>query len=280
MATRTTGFVSVVAAACRRRSSSKVVTAAAEVAVPRRHTAAALIIGDEILTGKTQDTNSNYLAKFLFARGVDLRRVEVIPDVMEEIGEAVTRMSNGFDYVFTSGGIGPTHDDLTYEAIARAFNLELHVDEEVVSEMRRISPGHEVNEARLRMATLPSGCEKLSTEGLWVPLVVVNRNVYVLPGVPVILERMLQAASDRFGSGVARARRIVYTRMHEGDLAKGLTAIAEEHPHVAIGSYPRTQRSDNFNVRVTIEGDDERQVDAIAAQVADAVRGVQDASAL
>ncbi|KAJ8909188.1 hypothetical protein NDN08_005881 [Rhodosorus marinus] len=249
--------------------------------VPVRKSAAALIIGDEILTGKTVDTNSNFLAKFLFARGVDLKRVEVIPDDMEDIGDSVKRLSNNFDYVFTSGGIGPTHDDLTYEAIARAYGLDLEVDESIVAEMKRIQPDGEVNESRLRMATIPTKCEKLETEGLWVPLVVVNGNVYILPGVPVILERMVNAASSRFGNGLPpRSRRIVYTKMHEGDLAESVGKIANKYPQVAIGSYPRTDKTHKYNVKITLEADDQAQVEAAASEVVLAINGVDDANKL
>mmetsp|Transcript_44782 Transcript_44782/g.173791 ORF Transcript_44782/g.173791 Transcript_44782/m.173791 type:complete len:201 (+) Transcript_44782:552-1154(+) len=200
---------------------------------------------------------------------------------MDDIGESVKRLSDTFDYVFTSGGIGPTHDDLTYEAIARAFELDLGLDESIVAEMKRIQPDVELNESRLRMATIPTKSEKLETEGLWVPLVVVNSNVYVLPGVPSILERMLNAASSRFGNGLPpRSRRIVYTKMHEGDLAESVGKIASKYSQVAIGSYPRTEKTHRYNVKITIEADDQAQVEACASEVVLAINGVDDVDKL
>lgn len=146
--------------------------------------------------------------------------------------------------------------------------------------MKRISSKKDLNPATLRMATLPVGCEKLHTEGLWVPLVIVNKNIYVLPGVPKIMERMMEAAKDRFGSGLPRERRIIYTKMSEGQLAQPLENIAANHPEAAIGSYPRTQKSDKFNVRITVEGDIAATVDTVAGEVAEAINGVFDVEQL
>ncbi|KAJ3371106.1 hypothetical protein GGF31_003529 [Allomyces arbusculus] len=190
-------------------------------------TAAICIIGDEILSGKTQDTNTNWLAKQLFDLGVDLKRVEVIPDDEADIIEAVTRMSRTYNYVFTSGGIGPTHDDITYASIAKAFGLTLEVHRPTLEQMALISPkmmlvsplrtdedraaaerepativapshtdpnsmvAMRMTPARLRMAQLPYPSTAHFTPGLWVPLCVVNGNVHILPGIPRLFQAML-----------------------------------------------------------------------------------------
>ncbi|KAA8499823.1 Uncharacterized protein FVE85_7408 [Porphyridium purpureum] len=248
---------------------------------PELKTAAALIIGNELLNGKVQDTNTRFLASRLYDRGVKLMRVEIIPDDYDEIAEAVTRLSAKSDYVFTSGGIGPTLDDITYEAIARAFGLQLKLNEFTVSEMRRISPQHEINEARKRMALFPDPCELYSTDGLWVPIVCVNTNVFILPGVPWIFERMLQFNLHRFGSDeTALKSSTVYTNRYEGELASELQRIADAFPLLDFGSYPRTQPDDKYNVMLTIEGADGELVRAAAAALSAAVQGAATPDAL
>lgn len=231
--------------------------------------AGALIIGNEILTGKIQDTNTATLAKTLFSRGVDLVKAEVVRDVRGEIVDSVQRLRdqvgpNGF--VFTSGGIGPTHDDITYEAIASAFGLKLALHEETAERMRVYyeSQGKTLNGPRLRMATLPEGCEVLYTPGLWVPLVVLQ-NVYILPGIPRLFTQMLNANKERF-SGPLSTAFILYTHQGEGDLAEPLTRIALEFADVAIGSYPSTEVGDGFTTRLSFEGRDSDSVRKAVAQ--------------
>jgi molybdopterin-biosynthesis enzyme MoeA-like protein len=131
----------------------------------KRKTASALVIGNEILNGKTLDTNSQVLAQFLFGRGVVLKCIETIPDDVRTITRSVSRLASTHDYVFTSGGIGPTLDDVTYQSVGLAFGVQLVEDEDTVAKMKQSRM--ELNDARLRMATLPSGCDKLWTEGLW-----------------------------------------------------------------------------------------------------------------
>jgi molybdenum cofactor synthesis domain-containing protein len=234
-------------------------------------TAGFVVIGDEILTGKVQDTNSHSLAQVLFTRGVRLSRIEVIPDVIDEIAATVKRASSAYTHVFTSGGIGPTHDDMTYEGIARAFGRKLVLHEPTVEKMRAhysLKP-EMMNEARLRMALLPEGCEIWETDGLWVPLVVVE-NVHVLPGVPMLFKGMLEAAAHRF-VGVPLTRELVYTMGKEGDIAAPLAALAAAHPDIAIGSYPRD--GGDHKVMISLEGPDARAVADLAARVADAIGG-------
>jgi len=170
------------------------------------HTAACLIIGDEVLGGKTKDTNSHFMAKWCFDHGIDLKRVEVIADDASEIIEAVRRMSSRYHFVVTSGGIGPTHDDITYDSIAKAFDLPLKLHEDAYARMKKMSRTHKEqpnfdwnNEndpavhAKLRMVRLPTDETRdmsqqvlFPCENLWVPVSVVNGNVHILPGVPAL----------------------------------------------------------------------------------------------
>jgi molybdenum cofactor synthesis domain-containing protein len=228
-------------------------------------TAGFVVIGDEILTGKIQDRNTQVLADLLFARGVRLMRVETISDDLDDIAETVRRMSERYDHVFTSGGIGPTHDDMTYEGVARAFGRGLAYRQDVLDHMAesyRARGRGELNEARKRMALMPEGCELLRTEGMWVPICVVE-NVHVLPGVPALFEKLVSEIADRF-AGVRRKRILLYTQKYEGDIAEPLRIAHDGHPNVAIGSYPKYGEHVGYNVLVTLEGEDHEEVEALA----------------
>ncbi|KAG2487547.1 hypothetical protein HYH03_013826 [Edaphochlamys debaryana] len=210
--------------------------------------AALVIIGDEVLAGQITDTNTPWLAKLLHSRGVDLVRVSYIPDSPQEIRETVldSRRRVGPDgFVFTSGGIGPTHDDVTYEAVADAMGVKLELHAPTVERMRvsYSARGMELNEARLRMATLPTPSEVIFTEGMsardaWVPLVNCG-GVYILPGIPRLFQAMVAGCQERF-TGPAFHEARLFTRLGESFIAKDLAAVAAKHPAVAIGSYPNT----------------------------------------
>eukprot|EP00002_Diphylleia_rotans_P009709 TRINITY_DN2006_c0_g1_i3.p1 TRINITY_DN2006_c0_g1~~TRINITY_DN2006_c0_g1_i3.p1 ORF type:complete len:294 (+),score=71.14 TRINITY_DN2006_c0_g1_i3:119-1000(+) len=214
-------------------------------------TAAILLVGDEILSGKIHDTNGHFLARFLYKQGVDLKRMVVVPDTIEDISRHVVDLSNKFDYVFTSGGIGPTHDDMTYDAIAYAFNTKLVLDEETKARMaaKMTSP---LNDARLRMARFPTPYNKLWTPGLWVPIVV-TRNVYILPGIPRLFEQMIEANAAHF-VGTPKLLINVYTLKLEGDLAHDLEHAQASNEGISIGSYPQSTDKKRFYVKVTVEG--------------------------
>mmetsp|Transcript_32899 Transcript_32899/g.83501 ORF Transcript_32899/g.83501 Transcript_32899/m.83501 type:complete len:323 (-) Transcript_32899:1744-2712(-) len=205
--------------------------------------AALLVIGDEILSGSVTDTNTPWLAKLLHARGVDLVRVEVVRDSAADIREAALRLRDRVGpggFVFTSGGIGPTHDDVTYEALAQAFGARLELHAATVERMRAsyAARGMELNEARLRMATLPAPAEVLFTEGLWVPLVNLG-GVYIAPGIPRLFQAMIGAHRERF-TGRAYVSAALYSALGESFIADQLARVAVAHPQVAIGSYPNT----------------------------------------
>ena len=249
--------------------------------------AAALIIGNEVLTGKIHDSNSLFLARLLYARGVDLVRIgaqhcaaaafffthsprvlstEVVPDEPSSIGErcrALSALVGESGFVFTSGGIGPTHDDITYESVAGAFGRRLEVHAPTVERMKVHygAQGKEVNAARLRMATLPEGCTVHDT-GSWVPLVQL-KNVYILPGIPWLFKSMLEANAALF-SGPAMLSGALWTHQGEGEIAETLTAIAATHPGVAIGSYPNTQRGGekSYATKLTFDSRDAAELEA------------------
>eukprot|EP00873_Tetraselmis_striata_P010717 jgi/Tetstr1/430981/TSEL_020736.t1 len=234
---------------------------------PRQRSQVALmIIGNEILSGSIQDSNTQWLAKSLYNRGVDLVRVEMLPDDIEDIVATVHRLKarvGEHGAIITSGGIGPTHDDVTYEAIAKATGTTLALHEPTVKKMRDhySGLGKELNEARLRMATLPVGAEVLVTEGMWVPLVNIDE-VYILPGIPRLFQGMLGAHLERF-RGVQMHSAAVYTHQGEGEIAELLGDIAKRFPSVNIGSYPNvTVDKDVFTTKLNFESRDEEAMRA------------------
>eukprot|EP00187_Rhodella_violacea_P006438 CAMPEP_0174885664 /NCGR_PEP_ID=MMETSP0167-20121228/933_1 /TAXON_ID=38298 /ORGANISM="Rhodella maculata, Strain CCMP736" /LENGTH=255 /DNA_ID=CAMNT_0016121325 /DNA_START=140 /DNA_END=907 /DNA_ORIENTATION=+ len=244
----------------------------------KRKTAACIIIGNEILSGKVHDSNSHYLAQLLFNRGIQLQRVEVIPDVEGTIIESVSSASRLHDFVFTSGGIGCTHDDITYDSIAKAFGLTVKEHAETIAKMKEIQPLLDIDGARRRMALLPHPCRALWTPELWVPLAVVNGNVFILPGVPKLFRMMLEANLDAFdaGEGVSQTtRRFVWTKQGEGDYADALRSVAErEVEEIEIGSYPKWMAETQERwCQITVEGDDEEKVKLVTEEVVGLVSG-------
>lgn len=241
-----------------------------------RKSAAAVVIGDEILTGKTQDANTQTLARFLVKHGVVLKKTETILDDVETISSTVRRLSESHDLVFTSGGIGPTLDDVTYAGVAKAFGLPLKEHDETLAMMAEIQPDMELNAARLRMAILPSPCETFWTSGLWVPLACVNGNVYLLPGIPKLFSHMLESMpKKRLGEVRARARAVVLCDLSEGDLAAALDDAHKRNADLAFGSYPATTEDARmlYRTKITVEGDDDEEVASAAKEVCVAVQG-------
>ncbi|QGM45715.1 competence/damage-inducible protein A [Methylocystis heyeri] len=201
-------------------------------------TAAVLVIGDEILSGRTQDANSHYIANYLARVGVDLREIRVVPDLEEEIVGAVNALRARYDYVFTTGGIGPTHDDITADAMAKAFAVGIEENPAAIAMLlERIRPD-QLNEARRRMARIPLGAELIENAISKAPGFMIG-NVIVMAGVPVIMQAMLDAVALKLRTG---ARVLVETvdagSIPEGRYARELGALAEAWPQVSIGSYP------------------------------------------
>lgn len=200
-------------------------------------TAALVVIGEEILSGRTEDANIAYIAAYLTRIGIRLREVRVVPDVEGEIAAAVNDLRRRFTYVFTTGGIGPTHDDVTTDAIAKAFGVEVVVDPEAVAAMRRRFTEQELTPARLRMARIPAGASLIDNAISRAPGYM-RGNVIVMAGVPRIMQVMLDAVSPRLRKGRPMLSRSVRVDAPEGDVAPGLAELQAEHPEVQIGSYP------------------------------------------
>lgn len=230
-------------------------------------TAAVVVIGDEILSGKYADENAAFLIHELRALGVALRRVVMIPDVLSEIADTVRWCADRYDLVFTSGGVGPTHDDLTMEGIARAFGVPVVQHPELVQALRGFY-GPNMEARNLRMAEVPEGAELVPADHPAWP-VARFRNVYILPGVPVIFRKKFLAMRERFRAAPFHVRR-VYCMTDEGTLAAFLDAVVSEFPGVAVGSYPRFGEPD-YRVVVTLESKDpslaERARDALVGRL-------------
>lgn len=215
-------------------------------------TAAIIVIGDEILSGKFVEENAAFLIGELRALGVALRRICVIPDDLDDIAATVPALAARFDHVFTSGGVGPTHDDVTIDGLARGFATDVISEPELEARVRAYW-GERLASANLRLARVPRGAALVRGEGregdTWP--VVAYRNVYILPGVPALFRRKFLEIRERFRSTpVAVAR--VWLDAEEGSIAPDLDLVVAAHPAVRIGSYPRFHEQD-FQVLVTLE---------------------------
>jgi len=215
-------------------------------------TAGVLVIGNEILSGKVVDTNSPFLASELRTLGVDLQRILTIPDEVEIIAREVRVMSEAYDYVFTSGGIGPTHDDVTMEAVAKAFDRGVELSQSMYERIER-AQGRPPNESQRKMAMVPEGSQSVDAGDLWFPVVIVE-NVHIFPGIPKLLEKKFVSIRDRFTGVPFRLRRIYVTR-RESDIADHLHGLLAEFPELMLGSYPRLDRQD-YMVLLTLESRD------------------------
>ena len=212
-------------------------------------TAGIVIIGDEILTGKFADENAAFLIGELRALGVELRRIVVIPDVIDDIAATVPELAARFDHVFTSGGVGPTHDDVTMAGIAQGFGIRV-VREPVLEDRVRAYWGAKLATPHLRLAEVPEGAELVYGRDMVWP-VVAYRNVYILPGVPALFRRKFVDIRDRFRAVPMTVAR-VYLDAEEGQIAGDLDAVVAAFAAVRIGSYPRFTERD-FKVLITLE---------------------------
>jgi molybdenum cofactor synthesis domain-containing protein len=215
-------------------------------------TAGIVIIGNEVLSGKTQDTNSHYLAKELRALGVELRRVSVIPDEIELIGREVAAFSRQFDFVFTTGGVGPTHDDVTMAGIAHGFGVRVVHHPELERRLRQ-RHGANINEARLRMAEVPEGAELVGEGSLYAPVAQI-KNVYIFPGIPKVLQDRFEAIKERFREAPYFLK-VVYSKEGEGVIASILNDLLAGFPELLLGSYPVLDNPD-YRVKLTLESKD------------------------
>ena len=234
--------------------------------MPAPVTAALLVIGDEILTGRTKDKNIGYIAEYLTGIGIDLREVRVVPDDEAEIVSAVNALRERHTYLFTTGGIGPTHDDITADCIAKAFGVAIDHDPRAVALLRERYQPVELNEARLRMARIPAGADLIENSISKAPGFKLG-NVIVMAGVPSIMQAMLDRVAPTLRTG---ARMIIETieadGLAEGLYAAGLAETAAAHPTVSIGSYPSFSSS-GFRNQIVVRGKDPAAVEAAVAAV-------------
>jgi molybdenum cofactor synthesis domain-containing protein len=221
-------------------------------------TAAALVIGNEILTGKIEEANVAFLAKELFALGVSLRRVVVCPDEVDVIVRDLDALRTAHDVVFTSGGVGPTHDDVTLEAVAKALGRRIVRSAEIEAMIRSYF-GERTTEGHLRMADVPEGASLVRTGAMPWPTVEIE-NIYVFPGVPEVFRAKLPVLRDRLRADAPFHSRALYTTSDEFDIAAPLADVARAHPTVTIGSYLRW-RETNYKVKLTFDGSDAAEVD-------------------
>jgi FAD synthetase len=215
-------------------------------------TAGVLVIGNEILSGKVVDTNSPYLARELRVLGVDVARILTIPDDVELIATETRSMSQAYDFVFTSGGIGPTHDDLTMHGVARAFERRIVLSESIVARIER-AQGKPPNESQRKMGLIPEGATLIDAGDLWFPVVVVE-NVHILPGVPQLLQRKFHSIRERF-RGIPFQLRRVFVKLRESDIAPALNELLLAFPELLLGSYPQIGEPD-YQVLLTLESRD------------------------
>jgi molybdenum cofactor synthesis domain-containing protein len=243
-------------------------------------TAAVLVIGDEILSGRTQDTNTNYIARFLGALGIDLRECRVVPDVQDEIVAALNALRARYTYVFTTGGIGPTHDDITADAVAAAFGVSIGYHPEAMALMAaRYKNPADFNEMRKRMARIPDTATLIKNSVSTAPGFQIG-NVFVMAGVPMVMRAMLEELSGRLTRGAIVHAATIEAHLPEGQIAAALAQIQKEHATVSLGSYP-FYRDAGPGTQLVVRGRDSEAVEKAAQAVEKAVRaeGVEPARA-
>jgi molybdenum cofactor synthesis domain-containing protein len=217
-------------------------------------TAGMLVIGDEILSGRTKDKNIGYVAEFLTNIGIDLREVRVVADDEGAIVEALNALRSRNDYVFTSGGIGPTHDDITADSVAKAFGVAIDYDPRAVALLKARFQG-ELNEARMRMTRIPAGADLVTNKISVAPGFRLG-NVFVMAGVPAIMQAMLDEIGPTLRTGVKMLSETVRADAREGDIGTPLGEIAKAYPDVSIGSYPFFDEARGPNTNIVVRSRD------------------------
>jgi molybdenum cofactor synthesis domain-containing protein len=225
----------------------------------RPRTAAALVIGNELLSGKVDEANIPVLARAMRALGVELRRVVLILDEVDEIAREVAALSATHDFLFTSGGVGPTHDDVTVEGVAKAFGVEVE-ESPILAKMLREHYKERITDGHLRMALVPQGATLETSDDIRWPTIR-YANTWLMPGVPEIFRMKLPVVLARIGPDVGYVTRSVFTKMDEGDLKPLLDAIVARFPEVSVGSYPKWQ-DPAYKTKLTFDGRDGIAVDA------------------
>jgi molybdenum cofactor synthesis domain-containing protein len=237
-------------------------------------TAAVLVIGDEILSGRTRDKNIGYIAEYLTAIGIDLREVRVVSDIEDEIVEALNALRRRYTYVFTTGGIGPTHDDITADSVAKAFGVGIDHDPRAVALLRERFGDAYLNEARLRMARIPDGADLIRNSVSAAPGFRLG-NVFVMAGVPAIMQAMLDMVAPTLRTGAKMLSETIRADAREGDIGTPLGEIATAHPQASIGSYPFFDDQKGPNTNVVIRSRDPAALAAAKAAVEDMLARVK-----
>jgi len=236
-----------------------------------RVTAAVLIIGDEILSGRTQDTNLRDIARYLAVLGIDLAEARTVPDVLAEIVDALNALRTRYDYVITTGGIGPTHDDITADAVAAAFGVELYEHPDILALMEK-RWGAELNVARRRMARVPVGGDLVKNPVQGPPGFTIG-NVFTLAGVPQVMRGMLEDVGPRMRGGKPTVSRTVRVEgSGEGAIAAPLEAVAKAHPDMSLGSYPFFG-ADGYGSNLVLRGRDAAALAAAVGELIGALKG-------
>jgi molybdenum cofactor synthesis domain-containing protein len=229
-------------------------------------TAGLLVIGDEILSGRTKDKNIGYIAEYLTAIGIDLKEVRVVADEEDAIVEALNALRSRYSYIFTTGGIGPTHDDITADAVAKAFGVSIDYHPEAVALLRARFGGADLNEARMRMARVPAGAELVHNKVSTAPGFRID-NVFVMAGVPTIMQAMLDFVAPTLKTGAKVLSETVRADAREGDIGGPLAELAKAHPGTMIGSYPFFDEKRGPNTNIVVRSRDPAQLAAAKSAV-------------
>jgi molybdenum cofactor synthesis domain-containing protein len=235
-------------------------------------TAGILVIGDEILSGRTKDKNIGFIAEYLTNIGIDLKEVRVVSDDESDIIAALNALRDRYSYVFTTGGIGPTHDDITADSVAKAFGVGIDHHPEVVARFRERF-GADLNEARLRMARIPDGADLIQSATILAPGFWIG-NVIVMAGVPTIMQAMMDIVAPKLKSGVRMLSDSVRANAREGDIGGPLRAIALAHPDTIIGSYPFTDEDKRPNTNLVVRSRDPEKLAAAMSAVKEMLAGL------
>ena len=243
---------------------------------PEIVSAAVLVIGDEILSGRTKDKNIGFIADYLTAIGIDLKEVRVVSDDETAIVQALNALRKQYSYVFTTGGIGPTHDDITAECVAKAFgvSIDVHPQALAILKERMAKIGGELNEARLRMARIPHGAELVANKvsgapGFWIG------NVITMAGIPTVMQAMLDEVAPKLKTGTKLLSETIRADAKEGDVGTELGAIAKANPDAIIGSYPFFDEKLGPNTNIVVRSRDPQKLQAVKGAVEDMLRKVK-----
>ncbi|WP_457583145.1 competence/damage-inducible protein A [Ensifer canadensis] len=234
---------------------------------PKIVTAAMVAIGDELLSGRTKDKNIGHLAEMMTMVGIDLREVRIVPDEEASIVEAINAVRDRYDYIFTSGGIGPTHDDITADAVSRAFSVDCIYDERAMALLGAMYErrGMEFSDARKRMARMPEGSRLIPNPVSTAPGFAIG-NVHVMAGVPQVFQAMLDAIMPELQTGTPLLSQSVRSPYSEGDIGTPLTEVQKNHPETSIGSYPKFDGK-VFSTDIVVRARDHQALAAAAADV-------------